>query len=150
PASTDICWLAPDKHFLPVQTETFFSDNTSKHPNYRTRVTGWHEVRQGLFAPVRATDLRFDVDEKGMVSATTRYEVAIHKISLNPDFPLSKFRDIAVPDGLPVYVQKKDVIVHNYVQGEAQEEPRSTFQLWMLANGILFLGVLLLLGVWQW
>jgi hypothetical protein len=62
-------------------------------------------------------------------------------------YPLEKFRDIEFPDGLPVYVQKGDDIIDNYIQGEGQAGGLSWTHWLLFLLGALLLIALVLLAV---
>ena len=44
-------------------------------------------------------------------------ELTFQKAELDPKYDISLFRDIKIPDGMPVYVVRDGKIVQRYIQG---------------------------------
>lgn len=118
PPFIEIVWLAKERNYLCARAEYPAEDTgVLRHEG---RVTQWREVQPGLWLPTRVS----------VVQREPRWEkeLAVDEASFDVDCPLSRIRDVELPDNLPVYRFDAE----GYLEGSAATtkcEPRPRAEL---------------------
>jgi hypothetical protein len=122
-----IIWLARDRNYLPIRYERYESDSVPpwpKLPRSVGRVTELQKISPDVWYPMKATLVVYTERDiaKGrhVVGYSTEFETT--KVSLDPHYYISLFRDIKIPDGATVYRIKNGKVIESYRQGGGKEE----------------------------
>jgi hypothetical protein len=148
-------WLATDRNYLPVHQEEFYPRQTMKVANGIGVTWDWREIAPGVWLPFKRKMTYFDGDklrdgDKQVIR--NENEATVEKVKLDPDYDISLFRDIPIPDGALVYEVRDNKIVHSYQKGADKPDPevvghaRRGWWLWLLVPGVLAV----VLAGWWW
>lgn len=117
-------WVCPERNYLPVRWQ-WTNDKAmgNAFPELTADASDFREVAPGVWHPflcvIRFYDhIDFKLNHKYSHVFESRYEFL--NVDLDPHYPDSLFRDVKIPDGLPVYVLKGGEIVDSYVQGRVR------------------------------
>lgn len=129
PRITDhrIFWLAIHRNYLPVKAVGYRHFDSPDLPTEKTEITELREIESGVWYPFQAVYTLYDAaslreNHEAVVSARTVH--TIEKADLDPDYPVSLFRDIEFPDGTPVYEIENGEIVNSYARAQSTENLR--------------------------
>lgn len=143
-------WLAVDRNYLPVRTTALFRGFPRDHPPPEVgRAWDFRELAPGVWLPFRASSTVYKGTRVGQVDpnvVSRKWDWTIDEARLDPHYDVSLFRDIPIPDGMPVFEVAPDgAILRKYVQGAVESKPGSrSSRGWILAPVVLLLAV----GVW--
>jgi hypothetical protein len=140
-------WLAIDRNYLPIRTECLRQFQRDGEPPLEV---GWvddlREIAPGIWFPFHAQSDVYDVptysaSKKLLLQNTTEFTVT--KASLDPDYDVSLFRDIPIPNGAQVHVIENGVTVRSYTQGGRHTISPSRSVPWQWAAiGIVLVGTI--------
>lgn len=148
-------WLAPERNYMPVRTEAHGERpfDPKMWPGEIGQAEDFREIAPGVWLPYRVTsatnDLRTYLKEKKK-QVQNQWSYTIEEAKLDPQYDVSLFRDIPIPDGMVVYEIANGKTLRKYTKGGVNViRPRSysTRMIVLLAAGVLVVlsaGVLLL------
>lgn len=105
PPATHILWLAPERNYLCVKTQLTYASTGNELPSEESLVEEFREIAPGLWLPARIRFTSYD----GMALRENRSVVdetevlTLDQATLNPSRPVTFFRDVQIPDSLPVF-----------------------------------------------
>jgi len=150
-------WLVPGRNYLPIKMEGYSPRLTRELPLGVVQARDWRQVEPEIWLPFEIISVVYEPEkaktEKQLVTRNTTHYF-IEKVDLNPNYDISFFRDIPIPDGTLVYeIGEDNKIARSYIQGYV-EEPKPFLGLrlpgWLLmalGNAVLLLAGLL---IWWW
>jgi len=118
-------WLAPERNYLPVKTEAYFPQISLQLPGEVGHVKDFREIVPGVWLPFERVVTVYDSDkirEEKKLVFHNEDEGRIQKVKLDPQYDISLFRDIPIPDGARVHEIKEGKVVRSYKQGEDKED----------------------------
>ncbi len=150
-------WLAIDRNLIPVRHEHFVPKVSATQPDSIGTVQAWAEVEPGLWFPTRVHDTLYN---RQILKATGRQEpgwestITVAQVDLDPEYPLSFFNTLELPDGTYVYHVRQKKIIRSYIQnapgsgtaGDASGSSRP-YWLWFCVAAFALSGCLFL--VWK-
>jgi hypothetical protein len=128
----DLLWLAPERNYLPVKSETFVAPFVD-HPFVTMQASDFREVQPGVYVPFRGEKVNYSKRKDGSTVPGSRTVSIVKAVDLNPSYPISFFRDVPFPPGALIYVQKGDNFVMSYTQPAPEAPPPSFFVRWRAA-----------------
>jgi hypothetical protein len=141
-----IFWIAVDRNYLPIREEFFAPAYSRTIPLGVLLLSDLREIAPGVwlpFAQKRVKNGEIEASEgKTVVHSVTEHTVT--KASLEPQYDLSLFRDIPIPDGMPVIEIKEGEKVRDYVQGHTSPPAARWSWRWLLVIAAVGVGVCLL------
>jgi hypothetical protein len=148
-------WLASERNYLVVKQETRRSwrAGLEAEPYSYGEVTELKQVSPGLWFPMRAREVSYDPqslyeDHTKVLFNTTEWSVS--DVSLNPDYDIGLFRDIAMPAGGAVHTVRAGKIVHS-TRAPRNPEPTSSWRILFVVLNILVIVFLFgVVFVWRW
>jgi hypothetical protein len=152
-----VFWLAIDRHYIPVRTELYEFEWHATIPWGTIETSDWREIEPGVFVPFKSVMKGYwekDLRQNKLTLANT-YTFTVREASLRPNYDLSFFEDLEIPDGIMVYVAENGTAVESYVKG-ARTPTNLLFggkrwQLWLSAiAGSAFLLLTLWLARRKW
>jgi hypothetical protein len=140
-------WLAPDRNYIPVQRKGYIARGDKLSTLVELgRVEAWQEIRPGIWLPMAWSITVYDdfksTPEKLFLWNTQR--LTVEDVRLDPNYPISLFRDIPIPDDAVVYELRDGKIVNSYVQSERPKPPpekRTEWWRWVPLALLLCVGV---------
>jgi hypothetical protein len=137
-------WLAEERNLIPVKETRYEYRGSKRRLESLALVTSWTEVSNGLWFPKRIVDNFYDTwgPDHGAPTLFWRRVYAIESIRLDPDYPISFFRDIEFPAGTPVYEIVDGEIVRSYVQGREQASVGASGRRWLAPLALAALAVI--------
>ncbi|MGQ0634825.1 MAG: hypothetical protein ACT4QC_09460 [Planctomycetaceae bacterium] len=104
-ASTLAMWLAAERNYLCVRSEGLLDFGGQERRFRETRVDGLREAAPGLWLPSRIFAQQFDIESLRGGREIPEWEetLVLHKTVLNPARPAGFFREIRIPDDVPVF-----------------------------------------------
>jgi thiol-disulfide isomerase/thioredoxin len=123
-------WLAPDRNYQCVKEQLSWPKSMfGDLPMQEMHVDGWREVAPGAWFPIKVTVVDYDREalrqKKPVVSE--RVETTVERVDLAPRHDPAFFRDVAIPDDLPVFTIKDGALVGSTLPepfGGDQEEAK--------------------------
>jgi peroxiredoxin len=115
--TVDIIWLAKEKNSICVRSQTLTSEQGVVNEGH---VTEWQELKSGLWLPNRVTIKQ--------VAPPYEEEYVVDAAKVDMAYPLSQFREIKLPDNLPVYRIDADGFLTQSAM-KSQSEPRPQAEL---------------------
>jgi hypothetical protein len=108
------------------------------------KVVSWRELTPGVWFPTKLSHEVFNKEDfarEGKVNMANLEEQTIEKCSLEPNYAIDLFRNIPIPNGIPVYEVKDGKIIRSHVQGGVVPPPaaqgRSSWKLGLLALSLV-------------
>src|SRR5262249_12694701 len=100
-----LLWLAADRNYLCVKSQTILNLGGKEHRFRESKVEDLHEVVPGLWLPSRVSATRFKVDPQraGQPVGECEETLTLNKAVFNPARPVEFFRDVEIPDDIPVF-----------------------------------------------
>ncbi len=141
-----LLWLAVERNYLPVKMEFYMVNYSRAIPLAVSTVSDWRELSPGVWCPLGQSRIKNDEQSaaKGRTIAVVRSDNQVTKAELDPHHDISLFRDIRIPEGMPVTVLKEERPVEDYVQGHAPSAGRWSW--WWVAAAVL---ACVLVGLWR-
>jgi hypothetical protein len=134
-------WLAVERNYLPVRTEARQYTMLDYAPQEVGRAEDFREIAPGVWFPFKASLVVYDgpalyYDKKLVAINTTEWTV--DQANLDPNYDVSFFRDVPIPDGMTVYVIKGGKTVQKYVKGGMiRTRPRERSWTWPAVGAAL-------------
>lgn len=120
-----ILWLAKERNYLCVRSQTL---NNRGAISDEGNVTQWRELKPGFWLPGRAVIQGYAPPGRaaqGPVAVEWDEELIVDEAAPDPNYPLSRFRDIKLPDNLPVYrIDADGYFEDNPRRASAQPRPQ--------------------------
>jgi peroxiredoxin len=112
---TQHLWLAPERNYHCVKEEHEYGAQRQE-----MRVHELREVARGVWFPAKISVVvsQTNAQNQGKSVVMSRTETTVEELSLAPRHEAAFFRDVAIPDGLPVFTMKDRRLV-----GSIQPEP---------------------------
>ncbi len=110
----EVLWLAKERNYLCVRSQTLLNDRG--FIGDEGSVTEWRELKPGLWLPTRVSlKIYASPGRLGDAPVAVRWdeELIVDEAMPNPNYPLSRFRDVKLPDDLPVYRIDADGYLQN-------------------------------------
>jgi hypothetical protein len=122
PRSNALLWLAVNRHYLPLKSEIYAGSSTT-NLLVREEVKELREIEPGIFVPWQAVKTNYW--KRGTkIEPSQETTVSVRRASIRPDYPDQFFKDIPIPAGIPVYVQRGERIVESFTSSEHGEPLR--------------------------
>ncbi|REK18871.1 MAG: hypothetical protein DWQ37_03445 [Planctomycetota bacterium] len=105
-ASVVHLWLVPDRSWLPIRCVVFDPRRSESRSIYESATTEFLEVGPSIWIPKRARCTAFDkriVQSRAEQVAVWQQTCTVKSCNLNPNHPVSYFREFDIPAGTAVY-----------------------------------------------
>lgn len=144
-------WLSPERNYHLVRSESYSPRVKGKEnlPQAVTHSTDFREVQPGVWVPFKNSFVNYDIflNEPGKLAPMTEHSYTVEKIDLNPQYPVSFFRDIPLPEKGVVYELKDNKIFKSYPLNPQAEEPSpapvgSNLTWWLVALALCLTALL--------
>jgi hypothetical protein len=115
-----VLWIAPERNYLPVKQVAYTLNISPDKPLEEAVVEELREVVPGVWFPYRTVLTGYDHEimaRQQRPLLAWRRTWTIKQASLDPEYDISLFRDIPIPDGTPVREYANDLFVRKYLQG---------------------------------
>lgn len=110
----EVLWLAKERNYLCVRSQTLLNDRG--FIGDEGRVTEWRELKPGFWLPTRVL-LKIYASPGRLgdapVAVQWHEELIVDEATPDSNYPLSRFRDVELPDKLPVYRIDADGYLEN-------------------------------------
>lgn len=129
PATRIEFWLAKDRNWLPIRRAYFHLPYSDSIATSEAMADDMRELAPGVWFPFHAVETVFNPDViKSEKRQELRYklETTVESVSLEPQYPLEFFRDLAFPDGTAVREVDHGVETRKYVVGQTENETANT------------------------
>jgi hypothetical protein len=127
--TVELLWLAKDRNYLCVRSQTVLSDRGLIGDE--GTVIEWRELKPGLWLPSRVVIKGFAPPGwagQPPVAIEWQEELIVDEATPDPDYPLTRFADVTLPDDLPVYRVDADGYLE-YSPLRTNTEPRPQAEL---------------------
>jgi hypothetical protein len=133
PPDVTLLWLAVERNYLPVKLVGYVVSYSTDIPLVVSTVSDLRELAPGVWFPFAQTRIKNDeiAASKGQTLVVTRTDNTVTKAVLGPQYDLSLFREISIPDGMPVIEIKEGEKLRDYLQGNAPP-PAARWSWWWL------------------
>jgi hypothetical protein len=139
-------WLAIDRNFLPIRSEGYLDiQKDGESPIEIGVADDLREIAPGVWFPFRARIDSYDrisYRDQGKHSLMGTHDIHISQASLDPNYDISLFRDIPIPNGAQVHIIENGVTVRSYTQGGRNVIKPRPFPWQWPAIGIVLVGTL--------
>lgn len=125
----ELLWLAKERNYLCVRSQTLLNDRG--FIGDEGRVTEWRELKPGLWLPTRMSlKIYASPGRLGDAPAAVQSdeELIVDEATPDPNYPLSRFRDVELPGNLSVYQIEADGYLENSPR-RTNTEPRPQAEL---------------------
>jgi hypothetical protein len=122
---THILWLAPERNYLCVKVESMYAESLRD----RSLVEEFREITPGLWLParIRFTNYAPRALRGNRPLADITEVLTLDQAALNPAKPTSFFRDVNIPDDIPVFtISSEGTMVDSPMHPVPAEQSRST------------------------
>jgi RNA polymerase sigma factor (sigma-70 family) len=108
---THFLWLAPERNYLCVKSQVLWFGSERSH--FESTVDEYREIGKGVWLPAKITAKRNDPEQLSQGKTVLQWltTLTLQDAVLNPTHPATFFRDIKIPEGLPVYTIKDGRLV---------------------------------------
>ncbi|QDS95099.1 hypothetical protein FF011L_38830 [Roseimaritima multifibrata] len=99
-------WICTDRSYIPIRFEAFTYRWSETVPVGRGKVLEFGEVHDGLWYPARWSKTAFDkrkIQSDGIEEPIWSKTYAVTGFKVDPDFPVSFFSDLPIPEGATVF-----------------------------------------------
>jgi hypothetical protein len=105
PPVTYTLWLAPERNYLCIRWHSLSDLGSREAVGQASQVDEMRELAPGVWLPARVTYTQYDYESLRQVEpVVSRHETfAVEKVFLNPGRPVEFFRNVEIPDDIPVY-----------------------------------------------
>lgn len=102
-------WLAEERNFIPVRSESYQPEWSEKLPMAISAVTQWKQIDFGMWFPNQTSlfacnNFRRDGFSENRLIVNFREDYKIRNVELEPTVALKLFQEITVPQGTNVFV----------------------------------------------
>ncbi|QDV17313.1 hypothetical protein Pan153_19480 [Gimesia panareensis] len=98
-------WLAVDRNYLPVKTESYNYFYSKKVPIETAVLENLQEIQPGIWFPFASSITVLDgimLREKKRSVVSWKREYTVSEVSLNPEYAVEFYRNVPFPEGTPV------------------------------------------------
>jgi len=140
-------WLAEDRNYIPVRCLAYTFKVSREKPVGEATVDEWQEPSPGIWYPKRIRSIAYEkelIKTAGKQQLRWRRDFVVEQVTLNPNYGVSFFRNLAFPDGTAVYEVRNDKITRGYrVGAPAGPSPSGVASRWWLVGSSMVLVVLI-------
>jgi len=150
PSRVERLWLAIDRNLLPVRYEEYQPNVSATLPDCVGTVDELHQIQPGVWMPARVVKTLYNrqiLRETGRQQPGWQSIITVEFARLDPQYPVSYFNTLEIPEGTYVYHVRQKKIVRSYIHSapgsavpNAANARKPPYWLW-LALGIVGLTV---------
>lgn len=119
-------WLAEQRNYIPAQTFNYTFSFSKDLPVGEAKVLDWIEIKPGIWFPKETIFTAYDkiqIKREGKQTVNWTERCTTEHVSLDPQYDLSFFQKLEIPDGALIYEIEDDEIVKSYRQN-ALSDPK--------------------------